>query len=63
MADLEATINQTPADVVLVATPVDLASIVKIKKESVRLVYEIQPMDKPRVEDILAEFLRKQELL
>ncbi|MGD8917234.1 MAG: cyclic 2,3-diphosphoglycerate synthase, partial [Syntrophobacterales bacterium] len=44
MADLEATINQTPADVVLVATPVDLASILKIKKESVRLVYEIQPM-------------------
>jgi predicted GTPase len=63
MADLEATINQTPADVVLVATPVDLASILKIKKESVRLVYEIQPMGKPRVEDILVEFLKKQKLL
>ena len=63
MADLEATINQTPADVVLVATPVDLASILKIKKESVRLVYEIQPMSKPRVEDILVEFLKKQKLL
>ncbi|MGD8915239.1 MAG: GTPase, partial [Syntrophobacterales bacterium] len=60
---LEATINQTPADVVLVATPVDLASILKIKKESVRLVYEIQPMGKPRVEDILVEFLKKQKLL
>jgi predicted GTPase len=63
MADLEATINQTPADVVLVATPVDLASILKIKKESVRLVYEIQPMGKPRVEDILVEFLKQQKLL
>ena len=63
MADLEATINQTPADVVLVATPVDLASILKIKKESVRLVYEIQPMGKPRVEDILVDFLKKQKLL
>jgi len=63
MADLEATINQTPADVVLVATPVDLASLLKIKKESVRLVYEIQPMGKPRVEDILAEFLKQQKLL
>jgi predicted GTPase len=63
MADLESTINQTPADVVLVATPVDLASILKIKKESVRLVYEIQPMSKPRVEDILVEFLKKQKLL
>jgi predicted GTPase len=63
MADLEATINQTPADVVLVATPVDLASLLKIKKDSVRLVYEIQPMGKPRVEDILAEFLKQQKLL
>jgi predicted GTPase len=63
MADLEATINQTPAEVVLVATPVDLASLLKIKKESVRLVYEIQPMGKPRVEDILSEFLKQQRLL
>jgi predicted GTPase len=63
MADLEATINQTPADVVLVATPVDLASLLKIKKDSVRLVYEIQPIGKPQVEDILAEFLKKQKLL
>jgi predicted GTPase len=63
MADLEATINQTPADVVLVATPVDLASLLKIKKESVRLVYEIQPIGKPQIEDILAEFLKKQKLL
>jgi len=63
MADLEATINQTPADVVLVATPVDLASLLKIKKETVRLVYEIQPMGKPRVEDILVEFLERYQLL
>ena len=63
MADLEATINQTPADVVLVATPVDLASLFNIKKESVRLVYEIQPLGKPRVEDILIEFLERYSLL
>ena len=63
MADLEATINQTPADVVMVATPVDLASLLKINKESVRLVYEIQPLGKPRVEDILKEFLKRCSLL
>jgi len=63
MADLEATINQTPADIVLVATPVDLASLLEIKKESVRLVYEIQPMGKPRVEDILVEFLEHRQLI
>jgi predicted GTPase len=62
MADLAATINQTPADVILVATPVDLASLLEIEKETVRLVYEIQPLGKPRVEDILAEFLARYSL-
>ncbi len=63
MADLETTINQTPADVVLVATPVDLASLLKLEKECVRLTYEIQPLGKPRMEDILLEFLNQHQLL
>ena len=63
MADLEATINHTPADVVLVATPVDLVSLLKLEKECVRLTYEIQPLGKPRMEDILAEFLKQHKLL
>ena len=62
MADLEATINVTPADVVLVATPVDLASLLKLKKECVRLTYEIKPLDKPRIEDILHRFLGRHNL-
>jgi predicted GTPase len=63
MADLEATINQTPADVVLVATPVDLASLLKLEKDCVRLTYEIQPLGKPRMEDILLEFLNQHQLI
>ena len=63
MADLEATINKTPADVVLVATPVDLAGLLKLKKECVRLTYEVQPLGKPRMEDIMIEFLSKHNLM
>ena len=63
MADLEATINHTPADVVLVATPVDLVSLLKLEKECVRLTYEIQPLGKPRMEDILVEFLKQHNLV
>lgn len=63
MADLEATINQTPADVVLVATPVDLASLLKLEKECIRLTYEIQPFGKPTVEEVLVGFLRQHQLL
>jgi predicted GTPase len=62
MADLEATINETPADVVLVATPVDLGSLLKLNKECVRLMYEIKPIGKPTVEEILVEFLKQQHL-
>ena len=62
MADLETTINHTPADVVLVATPVDLASLLNLEKECVRLTYEIQPLGKPRMEDILVNFLKQHKL-
>ena len=63
MADLEATINHTPADIVLVATPVDLVNLLHLEKECVRLTYEIQPLGKPRMEDILEEFLEQHNLL
>jgi predicted GTPase len=63
IADLQATINQTPADVVLVATPVDLGSLLKLDKECVRLTYEIQPLGKPCIEDILLKFLHEHRML
>jgi len=62
MSDLEATINQTPADVVLVATPVDLDSLLQLNKECVRLTYEVQPIGKPTVEELLLEFLKQHQL-
>jgi predicted GTPase len=62
MVDLEATINHSPADVVLVATPVDLVSLLKLERECVRLTYEIQPLGKPNMEDILVEFLEQYKL-
>ncbi len=39
--ELEQTINAVDCDLVLVATPIDLASIVKIRKPSVRVRYEL----------------------
>lgn len=41
LADLEATIAGTPCDLVLVATPVDLARIVRIAQPSMRVSYEM----------------------
>ncbi|MBW1979905.1 MAG: GTPase [Deltaproteobacteria bacterium] len=59
MADLEATINFTPADVILVATPVDLAKILTLNKECLRLTYDIAPVGEPTIAQILDEFLQE----
>ena len=55
--DLEDTINNIPCDMVLIATPVDLARIIKIDKPSVRISYEIEEMGRPSIADILERFI------
>ena len=39
--DLEATINATPADVVVSGTPIDLTKVVKINKPLINVKYEL----------------------
>lgn len=56
--ELEETINRTPCDLVLVATPVDLGKIVHLNKPSVRVGYEIEERTKPGILEALAEFSR-----
>lgn len=56
MTDLEETINQIPADMVIVATPIDLAKIINIKLPNQRVRYELQEIGQPT----LTELLRKQ---
>ena len=41
MRDLEATINRVECDAVIVATPIDLARILKLDKPAVRVTYEL----------------------
>ena len=57
--DLEATINATPADAVIIATPIDLRRLVKLNKPSTRVYYELQEIGKPDLDEILSEFLQK----
>jgi predicted GTPase len=56
--ELEETINRTPCDLVLVATPVDLARILKLNKPCVRVSYEVEEITRPGLSEILAEFTR-----
>ena len=55
MRDLEATIDRADADLVLVATPIDLTRVIRIKKPYQRVRYELEEIGKPTLEDILKE--------
>ncbi len=60
--ELQETINRTPCDMVLVATPVDLARLLRLNKPSLRVNYEIEERTEPGLGEILAEFVEECEL-
>jgi len=57
--DMEATINAADVDAVVIATPIDLRRIMKIKKPSVRVRYELQEIGKPDLGDVIDAMLAK----
>src|SRR4051794_3601949 len=59
--ELEETINRTPCDVVVVATPIDLGRVLTLNKPSVRVGYEIEEITKPSLLDVLTEFTHKMQ--
>jgi predicted GTPase len=59
IGDLTATIEATDCDAVVIATPIDLARIVKIGKPCTRVEYSLQEIGKPDMEDVLAGFIEK----
>jgi predicted GTPase len=59
MKDLEATINKVDCDLIVIATPIDLGRIVKFKKPTVRVGYELQEIGTPNLEEILKKKFKK----
>jgi predicted GTPase len=56
--ELERTIDAAPVDLVVIATPVDLARIADIRKPSVRVRYELEEAPgEPRLADVLRDRL------
>ena len=62
LKDLEATINKTDCDAVVVATPIDLSRVINIKKPNTRVYYELQEIGMPNLGDIVSEFGRAHNL-
>ncbi|OGP14184.1 MAG: GTPase [Deltaproteobacteria bacterium GWA2_55_10] len=56
--ELEETIRRTPADIVLIATPIDLSGILKIEKPCVRVSYETAEMETTGLKDIIIDFMK-----
>jgi predicted GTPase len=55
--DLEDTINSSDADVVLIATPIDLRKICNLEKPAIRASYELEEISTPTLADILQDRL------
>jgi predicted GTPase len=54
--ELEETIRRTPCDLVLVATPIDLARAIRLEKPNVRARYEVEEMGRPAITELLERF-------
>ncbi|MGC1646248.1 MAG: cyclic 2,3-diphosphoglycerate synthase [Candidatus Sulfotelmatobacter sp.] len=59
--ELEETIRRTPCDLVLIATPIDLARVIKLDKPNLRVTYEVEELTKPALAELLAKFTREHE--
>ena len=57
--DLEKTINDTDCDSVIIATPIDLNRIIKIKKPNTRVYYDLQEIGDPNLSQVIDEFIKK----
>lgn len=55
IADLQETIRGTPADLVIIATPVDLRRLLTFDTPAVRVRYELQEIGEPTLAQLLAQ--------
>ena len=55
IVELEATINTTPCDLVLVATPIDIRRVAAIQHPTDRVRYELQVIGRPTLREILED--------
>jgi predicted GTPase len=63
--ELEETIKRVPCELVLVATPIDLARTIKLDKPNVRVGYEVEELGNPKIPELIEQFtqVHKPELV
>ncbi len=61
--DLEATIDKTECDSVIIGTPIDLNRIIKINKPNTRVYYNLQEIGDPNLGQVVDDFIKKHNLI
>ncbi|NLC29402.1 MAG: GTPase, partial [Chloroflexi bacterium] len=59
--DLEATIDGSDVDLVVIGTPIDMTRVMKINKPSVRVTYKLQEIGSPTLQDVIEKKLGRKE--
>lgn len=58
LSDLEATINSTDCEAVIIGTPIDLGRIIDIQKPHTRVYYDLQEIGSPNLKEVLDKFVQ-----
>ena len=59
--ELQETIRRVPCDLVLVATPIDLARTIHLDKPSIRVRYEVEEIGEPAITRLIESFTQQHE--
>lgn len=57
MADLQATIEKSDVDAVIIGTPIDLSRVIRIEKPNTRITYELDDYSDPSLGRVVADAL------
>ena len=57
--DLEKTLNNAKADIILNGSPIDLTKLIKANKPIVKVTYDIKSIGSPTIEEVLDDFIKK----
>ena len=63
LKDLEATINASDCDTVIIGTPIDLNRIINIKKPNTRVYYDLEEIGYPKLSHIINQFVKDHNLV
>jgi predicted GTPase len=55
--ELEETLNETEADLILIGTPIDLRRVCQLAKPAVRVRYELELVGEPTLESVVSKYL------